>query len=143
MLIWRRVAGVVAGLGIAFVAAQLAELVVHEIHPPPPDMNMRDFEQVKRYVGSLPVIAYVVVLFGWLLGTVGGAYVAIRIAQTAVAAYIILGILTILGSVNAFIIPQPWWFSVLSLIIYLGGPMVAVRLAASSAGTMSRTAPFA
>jgi hypothetical protein len=60
----RKIGGVVAGLLIAFVLVEAAELIVHQLYPPPPGTNMKDFNEVKKFVSTLPTTALVLVLTG-------------------------------------------------------------------------------
>ena len=128
MKVLRRIAAVIVGLIIAAVLVQLAEIAVHAMHPFPPGLNEHDFNQVKKYVSTLPIDALLVVLAGWLLGTIAGTFTAAKIGATRTTAYILGAILFCLGMVNAVIIPQPLWFTIASLVIYAGGAVVGGRL---------------
>jgi hypothetical protein len=127
----RRIAGVIAGMIIAAVLVQVAEMIVHAMHPYPAGMNEHDFAQIKKYVSTLPIDALLLVLAGWLLGTIAGTFTAAKIGATCATAYILGAILFCLGIVNAVIIPQPLWFTIASLVIYVGGAVVGARLGAA------------
>jgi len=127
----RRIGAVIVGLIIAAALVEGAEAIVHVMHPFPPGMNEHDFAQVKKYVAALPIDALLLVLAGWLLGTIAGTFTAAKIATTRTPAYILGAILFCLGIVNATIIPQPLWFTIASLVVYVGGTVVGARLGAS------------
>jgi len=135
-LVWRRIGGVLAGLVIAIVIVQIAEMGVHAMNPLEPKIEHPDMATIKEYVAQLPPSALVLVLVGWLVGTFSGTFTAARIARTRTAAYVAGAILFCLGVVNAFMIPQPAWFSVASLAIYVIGTITAARtgFTASSSG---------
>lgn len=123
----RHIGAVIAGLIAAFVLVASAEAIVHVLYPPPPAANMEDFEQVKRFVASLPLPAYLLVLTGWLIGTFVATWLAAKIAQNPIAGYIAGAILFALGVVNAIKIPQPVWFSIVSFVIYVGATILGAR----------------
>jgi hypothetical protein len=125
----RRIAGVVAGLVIAFAIVMMVEAIPHRLYPPAPGTNMDDFTQVKGYVAHLPLTAMVIVLAGWLVATVAGTSVAAGIGRSRVPAYVVGALLLVAGIVNAFIIPQPVWFSAVSFVVYIVGTMIGGRIA--------------
>jgi hypothetical protein len=86
---------------------------------------MSDMTAVKRYVSTLPPLAFALVLAGWALGTLLGAWVASWLGRTPVAGYLVGGVLFVAGVVNAVIIPQPIWFSAVSFVIFIGGTLLA------------------
>jgi hypothetical protein len=130
----RYIGAVIAGLIVAFALVAGAEGIVHVLYPPPPGTNMEDFEQVKRFIATLPLPAYLLVLTGWLIGTFVAAWLAAKIARSPVAGYIVGALLLAAGIFNAIKIPQPQWFSIVSFVIYVGATIVGAR-----AGTAAQT----
>ncbi len=128
-MLLRRISGVIAGLVIAFAIVMAAEAIPHQLYPPAPGTNMNDFTQVKAYVSRLPVTALVIVLLGWLAATVAGTSVAAGIGRSRVPAYVTGALLMAGGVCNAFVIPQPVWFSAVSFVIYIAGTMIGGRIA--------------
>ena len=128
-MVWRRIGATVLGVIVAALIVQCAELIVHFMYPPPPGYNMRNMDDVKKFVATLPTLAMVVVLIGWLIGTLAGAFVAAKIGRSRVPAYIV-GLFLFLGGVaNATMIPQPMWFSGASFVVYIGGAIAGAMLA--------------
>jgi hypothetical protein len=127
---WRKIGGVVTGFIIAVVLVQCAEAIVHVLYPFPPGMNQHDMADIKKFVSTLPLQALLLVLTGWLIGTLAGTYAAARIGRSAVPAYVLGALLLAAGIVNAIIIPQPVWFSAVSFVIYIGMTFVGAKLAA-------------
>ena len=124
----RRAAGVIAGIAIAFVLVQAAEMVVHQMHPFPSGMDTKDMTSIKAFVATLPVSAFILVLLGWFVGTVTGTFTASKIGRSAIPGYVTGGLLFVAGIANSIIIPQPLWFSVVSFAIYIAGTLLGVRL---------------
>jgi hypothetical protein len=127
MTILRRVRAVIAGMLAAFAPVASAEAIAHNIYPPPPGMNSQNMTQVKAYIATLPLSAMLVVLIGWLVATFVATWLAARIAGTPIPAYIVGALLLCAGIANAFMIPQPVWFSIASIVIYIGATWVGAR----------------
>jgi len=104
-MILRRIGAATLGFIIAASIVQVEELVVHQMYPPPPGYNMRNIEAVKKYVASLPPAAMVIVLVGQLAGAFSGSWIAAKIGRSRVPAYVIGGLLLVLGIVSALVVP--------------------------------------
>jgi hypothetical protein len=124
----RKIGGVLLGLVVAFALVQLSEMLVHRLYPPLPGTNMNDFSEVKKFVAALPLTALLIVLSGWLMGTLAGTFAAARVGRSPVPAYILGAILLAAGIANAIIIPQPVWFSVVSFVIYITMSLAGARI---------------
>jgi len=125
--ILRYIGAVILGWIVAFLLVFGAEGISHRIYPPPPGMNLRDFSQVKAFVATLPLSVLLIVLAGHLVATFAGTWLAAKIAHSPIAGYILGALLLCAGIANAFIFPQPVWFSLASFVIYIGATMVGVR----------------
>lgn len=123
----RGIAGVIAGLVAAWLPVALTEVVNRHLWPPPAGVDMRERSEMFRYVATLPTAAFVLVLGGWLVGTLLGAWLAAKIGRSPVPAYILGAILVTAGIVNTIVIPQPHWFSAISFVIYIGGTLAGAR----------------
>jgi len=129
-VIWRRIGGVIVGIIAWFAINQVGEFVVHQLYPPPAVYNMHNLEEAKRYVATLPASAMVIVLIGQLLGTIAGAFAAAKIGRSRVPAYFIGVLLLVAEVVSTFVIPQPLWFVVVVLAVYIGATIAGARLGA-------------
>ena len=134
MKIVRSIGAVVAGLIVAFLLVFGAEGIAHKVYPPPPGTNMQDMTQVKAFVATLPLSVLLIVLTGWLIATFVGTWLAAKIALSPIAGYVVGALLLCAGIANAFMIPQPAWFSIASFVIYIGATLVGAR-----AGARART----
>ena len=130
MTILRRAGAVIVGMIVAFLIVAGAEGIGHKIYPPPPGTNMQDMAQVKAFVATLPLSVLLIVLTGWLIATFVATWLAARIAGTPIPGYIVGALLLCAGIANAFIIPQPVWFSIASIVIYIGATWVGARAGA-------------
>ncbi|MBV8546428.1 MAG: hypothetical protein JO093_09045 [Acidobacteria bacterium] len=130
MTILRRAGAVIVGMIVAFLLVAGAEGIAHKIFPPPPGTNMQDMAQVKAFVATLPLSVLLIVLTGWLIATFVATWLAARIAGTPIPGYIVGGLLLCAGIANAFMIPQPVWFSIASIVIYISATWVGARAGA-------------
>jgi hypothetical protein len=125
----RGVLGVVAGFVAAFLCVQGAEMFVHDLHPFPPGADMHDMATIKAFVATLPVQAFVFVLAGWLVGTLVGTFIAAKIGRSRIPAYVLAVLLLCGGIANSIMIPQPVWFTAVSIVIFLVVPFAGIALA--------------
>ena len=130
MNILRRIGAVIVGMIVAFLIVAGAEGLAHKIYPPPPGTNMQDMDQVKAFVATLPLSVLLIVLAGWLLATFVATWLAARIAGTPIPGYVVGALLLCAGIANAFMIPQPVWFSIASIVIYIGATWAGARAGA-------------
>ena len=135
MKIVRGIGAVIVGMIVAFLVVFGAEAISHQIYPPPPGMSMQDMTQVKAFVATLPMSVLLIVLAGHLIATFVATWTAAKIAHGPMAAFVVGALLLAAGIVNAFMIPQPLWFSIASFVIYIGATLVGAR-----AGTPRRVA---
>jgi len=127
MKIVRGIGAVIVGMIVAFLVVFGAEAISHQIYPPPPGMSMQDMTQVKAFVATLPMSVLLIVLAGHLIATFVATWTAAKIAHGPMAAFVVGALLLAAGIVNAFMIPQPLWFSIASFVIYIGGTLVGAR----------------
>ena len=130
MTILRRIAAVIAGMIVAVLIVLASEGIGHKIYPPPPGTDMHDMAKVKAFVSTLPLSVLLIVLTGWLIATFTGTWLAARIAGTPIPGYVVGALLLCGGIANAFMIPQPVWFSIASFVIYIGATWVGARAGA-------------
>lgn len=124
----RKIGGVIAGIVAWIVIVQIAEFVVHQMHPVPAGFNSRNMDDVRKYVASLPTPPMLIVLAGQLGGTFLGAFTAAKIGRSRVPAYVILGLVLIGGIASTFMIPQPLWFVVVELAGYIAAAVAGAML---------------
>lgn len=74
--------------------------------------GMTDGEAIRQLMASAPVGAFLVVIFGWALGSLAGGYVAAWIANAAPVGHALAlgGLLTLAGVANNIALPPPLWF---------------------------------
>lgn len=130
----RSILAVIAG----FVAASLIMVVVetvngHVLYPELGKMaeGMTDREEIRALMASAPVGAFLVVLLGWVLGSLVGGLLAAWIGWHAPVAHALAlgGCLTLAGIANNLMLSPPRWFWIVSLIVFLPAVYAGARLA--------------
>lgn len=103
--------GLVAGLAVNM---GLVILNTKVLFPLPPGADMQDPVAFKAYLATLPVTAFVVVLFAHLGQSFVGAWVAARVsASKPMALALVVGVLSLAaGIANATQVPLPTWMSI-------------------------------
>ena len=71
----RKILGIVAGIAAAFVIILLVENFDEWLYPVPVDLDASDAAALTAYVFTMPLPAKLLVVFGWFLGSFGGALV--------------------------------------------------------------------
>ena len=115
----RKIAAAVLGVIAAVAIVVLTEAIGHAIYPVPADLDVSDAAQFGNYLESLPFGAFLFVLAGWTLGTLGGGLLACFISRQRpfVYAAIIGGFMLAATAANLIMIPHPLWFSVSAVIL--------------------------
>lgn len=114
----RIVGGILVGVVVAVALVFVIEWVVGLIVPPPAEFDMRDPEQVRARVASMPAWVILLVLAGWLVGTGLGSFTAVRIARIRrLWPGLVVGAIIFLSTLyNVMTIPHPIWFVAVSVI---------------------------
>jgi len=130
----RRILAVIAG----FVAASVVMMVIETINGRIlyPELGklaegVTDREAIRALLANAPVGAFLMVLLGWMLGSLLGGLVAAWIGWNAPVAHALVlgGLLTVAGVVNNLMIPPPAWFWIPSLLVSLPAAYAGARLA--------------
>jgi hypothetical protein len=111
----RTVAGVIAGLLVAFVLVVAVEYFGDVVHPLPHDFG-GTMEEMCRHVQRFPHWVLAVVVPMWGLTALLGTWTARRIGNFYALA--IVGLLLLAALVlNMSMLPYPIWFKVLNLLV--------------------------
>jgi hypothetical protein len=123
----RGLLGVTGGLILGVLCVVGFELVSSLVFPMPKSLNMKDPAAMAEYVSTLPIAALVLVLAGYLVGTLAGSFTAAKIGQSQIPGYIVGACLLIAGVSNMMMIPHPTWFWVASIVIFIAMTILGAR----------------
>ena len=107
-----------AGIVAATVVVAAVQLISARLYPMPPGPDGAGSAQMREYIAGLPLVAFVLVLVSWLVGTFIGGLVAARIAGTqamlgsgAVGAFMLAATIA-----NLVKFPPPVWIAVAAVV---------------------------
>jgi hypothetical protein len=116
---------------IAVLIVFLTEELVHMMYPMPAGLDASDTDDLRDYVATLPLSAFLMLMGGWVTATFVGAVVADRIGTAKVWIYptIVGGFMFAATTANLILIPHPHWFTAVSLAAILVSAWLAWRVA--------------
>ncbi|WP_380878941.1 hypothetical protein ACFB49_19450 [Sphingomonas sp. DBB INV C78] len=101
--------GIAVGIVIAFMTVAIAESVGHQLYPLPASIDPRDAAQLAGVMDAVPFGAKAVVLAAWFLGALIGGYLANRIADRAIAGWVVAAAVILSAVATMLVIPHPLW----------------------------------
>jgi hypothetical protein len=130
----RSIIAVVAGFAAASAVMTAVEWVNgHFLHPELGRLaqGMTDREAIRNLLAGVPVSSFLVVIFGWALGSLCGGLVAAWIGRRSRVrhALVLGGLLTIAGIVDNLMIPPPLWFWIAGLVVFIPAAYAGAQLA--------------
>jgi hypothetical protein len=93
--------------------------------------GVTDREVLRIILAGAPVGALLVVILGWVLGSLAGGGVAAWIGKRAPVGHALVlgGLLTLGGIANNLIVPPPFWFWVAGIMVLIPAAYAGARLA--------------
>jgi len=130
----RPLGGVVVGLLVAFIIFIGFQTLNLAIFPLPDGVTPNDHDAFEAFISKLPITAFIIVLAGYMVGSLAGGYTGAKFAQTKwkTIGLVIGVILTIGGAMNVLSIPHPTWFVVLNLVLFVPMAWLGAMLAGRS-----------
>jgi hypothetical protein len=132
--LFRSILAVVAGFVVASVIMMAVETVNGRVlYPELGKMaeGLTDRDAIRSLLAAAPVGAFLVVLFGWTLGSLVGGVVTAWIAKSSPVGHALGlgGLLTLAGVANNLMVPPPPWFWPVSLAVLVPAAYAGARLA--------------
>ena len=112
---------VVVGAMSGMILITVGEIGLHMLYPLPAGTDLYDVDSVAKYIGHLPATAFVFELLIYIVSSfLAGLLSSLLSKRESARPPVVVGIvLTLAGLYNVINLPQPLWFSVLNLIVYL------------------------
>ncbi len=126
----RRILAVFAGLIAAMVTFLIVEQIGSVVYPPPAGLNFEDKAAMKLFMESRPLGAYIIVIAGWLLGSLEAGFICHRISkhEGTILPAILGGLLTVSAVVNFYLLPHPAWFVVVGIVMFVPAVFMGLTL---------------
>lgn len=125
----RGLLGAAGGLILGVLCIVGFEVVSTLVFPLPQGLNLQDRAVMTEYIAGLPMAAFLLVLAGYLVGTLAGSWSATKIGRSMVPGYITGAFLLGAGVSNMISIPHPTWFWIASIVIFITMTILGTRLA--------------
>lgn len=132
------VAGLIVGLLVTIVIGVIGGIVF------PISARSVAFSQPQQIVDAfaeMPQGMKIMLMLGWLGGTLAGAAVAKRIAGSAWVAWAVTGLIAAYVIANVLVLPMPGWMQALSIAAPLLGGFIANHLVATRTGPVESVSP--
>ena len=132
------VTAMVAAVGIIWIAYMIAT-----IFPPMPPVNLEYAREgdMAAYMRTYPTLAFVAVAVGYAIAAFAGGFIATKMgrrwSQGATLALVVGALLSAGSLATATVWPQPIWFVIVSLVIFVPLSLVSMTRRPASASTVN------
>lgn len=109
------------------LAAMLIVSAVGYLYPIP-DLESDDPAALAAVVGSMTVTAKLLVAGGWFMGSLAGAWLALRISDWRMAAWIVVLVVLAGSIVNIISLPHPFWMQAFAVLLPVAGGVLGIRV---------------
>jgi hypothetical protein len=130
----RKVLAVIVAFIVANAIFLIAEMVGTIFAPvTPKNLEYMNLQERSAYFSSMPLGAYLTVIFGYVLGSIAAGWIVAQISKDrhSLTLPLIVGVIFTLGGlVNFFLMlpGQPLWMIVISLLIFIPLALLGQRL---------------
>lgn len=118
---WRSIIGVSCGLVLATLMAMVGEVASRKVYPLPNGTDPHEYHQLAAYMEEAPSGSFLIVLAGWVVGTLlCGLLIGIITRRKAKDPSIVAGVLLLSAAVTfLFLYPHPNWFRILAILTFI------------------------
>ena len=114
----RSILAVFLGLIFFMLSVMVLEHLNHAIYPPPAGVDLHKPDSVHSAMANMPAGALVLLVLGWAVGTIAGAWLAATITRRAPIAHgLIIGGCALASAILIMVmIPHPLWIWAAALV---------------------------
>ncbi|MDO7843881.1 hypothetical protein [Sphingomonas immobilis] len=125
----RIVLSLLFGAIAAFLIIMAVEWVDAWFYPLPglAEGSDTDADAAATIIATMPLPAKIIVVLGWLLGALGGAWMALRISDRQWTGWVIVAVVIAGGVTNLFALPHPLWMQACTFLMPIAGGAIATR----------------
>lgn len=123
-----KILGIVLGGLIAIAILYGVERLDFMLYPIQLDIDSDDPALLASVIADLPLAAKLMVVGGWFVGALAGAWLALRISDWKAAGWIV-ALFVIAGAVATILsLPHPVWMQICAVALPLVGGAIGIRL---------------
>jgi uncharacterized membrane protein len=123
----RKIMGVVLGAVAAMLVVAAFDALAGRLYPMPA-LESADPAALADVIGGMPISAKLLVVAGWLIGPLAGAWLALRIGDWRMAGRIVTAIVLAGSIANILMLPHPFWMQVCAVVLPVAGGAIGIWL---------------
>lgn len=116
--------GLAAGLATAMLLIMTIEAIGNQLYPPP-----KGYDMAAGSAASLPFGNLIFPVIGWFVGTLAGAWIAVRLSDRDWAGWAVGGFVLAASMLNLLLITHPLWVIVAAVVAPILGAWIGQRIA--------------
>lgn len=124
----RMVVGIIAGVVVAFLCVFAIEWIGHSLYPAPAGLDLKNPADQAKLMDAMPAAAKAMVLLGWFVGSLAGAWTANRIAGRSLAGWVVALVAIAAGIATMLMMPHPAWMWAGGIALPLLAAWIAERM---------------
>lgn len=135
--LFRNILALIVGIVVGGVIIALIQAVNAKLYPPPPGLDFKDQAAVAKYMTTLPLGAFGMVLLSYLVGFTLAVFLAIRLSvsvpeRQGLLVTMFFGAASVM---NLMGLPHPMWFWIANLAVLIVAAMVGGMLGRKKAAS--------
>lgn len=117
----RNILSIIIGLVTAVITFVIVESVNSSLHPIPANLDFKNTEVVKQFYDNQPISFWLMVIFGWVVGSLLCGFLIKLISKSDKKILTIIAgvILTLSAVANFYLLPHPTWFIIVGVLIFI------------------------
>lgn len=133
----RKILAIVVAMITAVAIIWLSFMIGTMIAPETPkNLEYMQQQEIADYMLTFPVAGFVAVAIGYALGAFAGGFISTKMGRrwsAGMTLALIVGLLLTVGSILVSLKwPQPTWFILVSLLIFIPGSLIGYKLASKA-----------
>ncbi len=121
MRIWKNILAVIVGIITALILISAGEYIMQYMFPLPAGTNTKDSKALVAAFAHMPASAFIFLLINYMIASfMGGLVATLTSGRTKAIPALIIGVfLTVAGIAYNLQVPNPTWFAIISLLVYI------------------------
>jgi len=123
----RTLLGILFGIVAAMVIVEGVDRVAFALYPIPLAPEAADPATLAKIVVTMPLAVKLLLALGWLLGSAGGAWLALRVCDQRLAMFFVVGTVIGIALASVLTLPHPLWMKAGAVTLPIIGGALATR----------------
>jgi len=123
----RTILAILFGVIAAATIIEAVNRAAFLLYPLPVALDAVDADTLAKIVIEMPLLVRLLMVLGWLLASLGGAWLALRVCDRYLAGWIVVAAVVADSLYFVLALPQPVWMRICSLLLPIIGGALAAR----------------